>query len=341
MHQDRGEYRGFYVALPDSPEFQELSPEARAIFYPLKLKLGKAGISVFYPESLPRLTGYPFEAVSKALQELQETGWLIVERNVFWIRNGLRFDPAKPLLSPNQRKGIQEHLSTLPKLNIVNDFARYYGLEEPWPESAPKEKGSERVPEPLRTTEDRRQKTEDGNTDPPGVAHAREASPAVEIGSVRELEFEPEEEPPPLVPGDIGCRPVIARPELPAGVRVPFGNLDWEGRVSGSVVLREWINLQPIPPSRADRDRFGMTCKRIADEHSCGEVALAFLGMSCIWPFAPPEILKNSPGEPWTPDDLRKNFAKAIAAAPKHPVFAEQRALMELEEAAASGRSAW
>lgn len=151
---DKGEYRGFYVALPDSPEFQALSPEARAIFYPLKLKLGKAGIDVFYPEVLPRLTGYPFERVSEGIQELQDAGWLIVEHNVYWIRNGLRFDPSEPLASPNQKKGIEAHIRTLPKLAIVNDFARYYDLTEPHPGREPFGKGFERVSEPLRSTED-------------------------------------------------------------------------------------------------------------------------------------------------------------------------------------------
>src|SRR5690606_27054725 len=83
--EDRGEFRGIYVALIDDPDFQRLSPEARLVFLVLKLKLRQYGIDVFYPESLPRLTGLPPKACEAALAELQADP---------------RQSPGKPLRSP-------------------------------------------------------------------------------------------------------------------------------------------------------------------------------------------------------------------------------------------------
>lgn len=146
----RGEYRSIYVSLIDDPDFQDLSADARGIFYVLKLKLGLSGIGIFMEETLPRYTGIPFERVPEGLSELISKGWLKVERNVFWLRNGLRHDPSNPLGSKNHRTHIVNHIASLPKLAIVNEFARYYGLPEPF-EIEPKNdgggKGSERVSE--------------------------------------------------------------------------------------------------------------------------------------------------------------------------------------------------
>lgn len=139
---ERGEYRAIFEALVDSAEFQALSATARACFWPLKLKLGRAGIAVFYVQMLPQLTGFPERICEGAVEELRrsfeppsegvngtfERAWLFVEGNVFWLRNGLKFDPTQPLASENGRKSIIRYLQTLPKLNIVNRFALYYNL---------------------------------------------------------------------------------------------------------------------------------------------------------------------------------------------------------------------
>lgn len=163
---DKGEYRGIYVALPHDPDFQDLIPEARACWYPLKLELGLSGIDVCYPETVARLTGYPSERVAEGLANLIQNGWLRIERNVMWLVDAVAWDPCKPLNIPNSRKSIQAHLSTLPKLAIVNDFARRHGLAEPYPEAQP-------IPNPSATqaehgerrTENGEGKTENGEPD--------------------------------------------------------------------------------------------------------------------------------------------------------------------------------
>lgn len=156
---DKGEYRGIYVALVDSWEFQELTACARACLLVLKLKLGKAGIDVFYPETLPRYTGHSASDCDAAIRELEERRWIVSERNVFWLRNGMRFDPAEPMASPNGRAGIANHLDSLPCLSIVEEFSSYYQLNRDDPRADPGAPAKP-LPEPLRSTEDGRRKTE-------------------------------------------------------------------------------------------------------------------------------------------------------------------------------------
>lgn len=158
-------------------------------------------------------------------------------------------------------------------------------------------------------------------TDPPGGA--LRARPEPEVVEAEVIDDDPSE-----VPGDVGGKVVALRPV--AVEDMPFSALDWEGRTNGAVVLREWIKLQPVPPSPDDRNRFGWFCKAIADHHTTGEVALAFLGMRFLWPYAPPPIGKN---EPWTPEDLKRVFPKAVAAAGNHPQFVRQRQEREFNEA--------
>lgn len=132
---NRGEYRAIYAVLLDSPEFIALSPEAQLVFFHLKLRLGASGIAVIYLPVLEQ--AIPQECLTKGLTELRqgrEKAWLFVDGNVFWLRNGLRYNASLSMAHERHRKGIQAHLSSLPKLRIANSFARYYGLEEPFPD---------------------------------------------------------------------------------------------------------------------------------------------------------------------------------------------------------------
>lgn len=147
----------------------------------------------------------------------------------------------------------------------------------------------------------------------------------------------PGEEPAPEVPGDTGSKVVPIRTNLPK-LDLPFSGQDWDGRLSGSHILAAWIKLQPAPPSRRDRDRFGVACKKIADDHPVGEVALAFHGMKYLWPYAPSKK-NNGVGDPWTPEDLLKVFPQALAAAAKDPQFAAAKQDREFKEAVARNRA--
>lgn len=133
---DRGEYRAIHVALIDDPDFLQLSPPARLALMTLKLILGASGIDVvraLVPE-LMATTGYDEATIRAAVDELTAGRWILIEGRVVWLRNGLRFEPSKPLASENGRKGISAHLATLPRVALVNRFADYYGLPRPFPE---------------------------------------------------------------------------------------------------------------------------------------------------------------------------------------------------------------
>ena len=184
---DKGEYRGIYTALPHDPDFQDLTPEARACWYPLKLELGLSGIDICYPETVARLSGYPTERVAEALADLEANGWLRRERNVFWLIDAVARDPGKPLDIPNSRKSIQKHLATLPKLAVVNDFARRHGFDIPFPDAEP-------IANPSATlAEHGERRTENGNgerkteiptptTDEGGAAAGADRTTAAAVG---------------------------------------------------------------------------------------------------------------------------------------------------------------
>lgn len=128
---DKGEYRAIYTALVDDPAFQALSPNAKLVFLLVKLQLGPSGIGVLYSAVLAEQSGIPLEGVADGMRELAAGGahaWLRVERNVVWIRNGLKFEPNLTITNRNHRLSVEAHLRSLPKLPIVNDFAAYYGL---------------------------------------------------------------------------------------------------------------------------------------------------------------------------------------------------------------------
>ena len=132
----KGEYRGIYTALVDDPDFQSLSPHAKLVFLFLKLQLGPSGIGTVYAAAISEQTGIPCKGVADAMRELSEgdpDGWIMQERNVVWIRNGLRYDPNISLQNDNHRKSVETHLRSLPKLQIVNEFASYYRLPMPYP----------------------------------------------------------------------------------------------------------------------------------------------------------------------------------------------------------------
>lgn len=180
---DKGEYRGIYEAVLDDPDFQELPSAARHCFFVLRLKLGRAGIAPFARPLLPIYTGLPAEECELGVEALIAADWIRCERNVIWLRNGIRHDPLQPMANGNQRTGLEKYLGTLPKLAIANECARYYGLRAPFPEldetpadGSPSEGASEGMPIPSEL-----RKTEDGNglttNQPAGVGEGEPIDP--------------------------------------------------------------------------------------------------------------------------------------------------------------------
>lgn len=134
----KGAYRSSYEALVDDADYQALSPQAQAVFHTLKLKLGQYGIAVFYLAALEEIHArMSDDEVRAAVRELEMTkpsgaaSWLVRERNVLWLRNGLMFEPYFAPNNEKQQKGATAFALTLPKLKIVHDFAAHYALPMP------------------------------------------------------------------------------------------------------------------------------------------------------------------------------------------------------------------
>lgn len=166
---ERGDFRSIYTVLVDTPEFTDLPPEAQLVWFHLKLKMGPAGIDVIPAAEhvLSDTTGIPCEGVADAIEILSQRGFLARERNVLWLRNALKFEPSRNLDNDNHKKSIRKHISSLPKLGIVNDFADYYNLDRPFPKVIPSGYHRDTLPDHgRRSTEDGVLKTEDGKSTP-------------------------------------------------------------------------------------------------------------------------------------------------------------------------------
>lgn len=124
-----GEYRAIYSVIVDDVYFQELSSRARVLFYTLKLTLGRLGIQVQYAEPLTAQSGLTAEELEAAAGELEQAGWLRRERNIWWLVDGLAYDPHVHPSNTNHLKWILRTANNLPRLEIVKDFMLYYGLE--------------------------------------------------------------------------------------------------------------------------------------------------------------------------------------------------------------------
>ncbi len=131
---DRGVYRGIYSALPDDPDFQHLSPNARLALLVVRLckSAGPASIFRYYPELVMAQTGLTRKALDGALEELEQGEWIEREGPVLWIRNGLRYDPYMRLADQKHRKSVERAIAELPKLEIVLKFCEYYQIVRPF-----------------------------------------------------------------------------------------------------------------------------------------------------------------------------------------------------------------
>lgn len=186
---ERGHYRAIHAVLVDSPEFQDLSPEGMAVFLQVKLRLGASGIGVLgtgaVQDALPKMR----ERVPEALAELDSGEWTRREGSVIWLRNGLRWDPHISLEHAKQRTGVEAHLRSLPRLQIVLDFADYYGLACPF--QKPITKASERLSRPSLVTMPKREEgkgegkgTEDSAVKTSAVANTLPPVQSARLGGV-------------------------------------------------------------------------------------------------------------------------------------------------------------
>lgn len=130
--KERGESRAIYVAVTDDPDFLSLSRDAKLLWYTLKMRMGASGIDAIYPGQLADLTGISYDAVDGVLSELEGARWIVRERNVVWLRNGLRFDPYMSTGNRRHLSAVCGHLSGLPKYNIINEFCSYYNIDPEW-----------------------------------------------------------------------------------------------------------------------------------------------------------------------------------------------------------------
>lgn len=129
----RGESRAIYTALADDHDFLSLSPNAKLVWYTLKMQLGASGIGVMYPGQLADLTGLDYPEVEPALAELEAgDAWLLRDRNVMWLRNGLRFDPYVTTANRKHLQGIVAHLAGLPRVALIERFCALYGIDPEW-----------------------------------------------------------------------------------------------------------------------------------------------------------------------------------------------------------------
>lgn len=130
-------FRPIPESLADDPNFQRLSPLAKAVWLELRLKLGQYGIAVFYEETLPRMVNADAASVAHALEELtrpygeRDVGWLVRSDLIFWLVDGLLQEVW--ITTENHWRGVYRNALRLPFDPVVKQYLEYYGLGEALP----------------------------------------------------------------------------------------------------------------------------------------------------------------------------------------------------------------
>lgn len=153
---ERGDFRSMYSVLFDSPEYEELSLAASHLLVTIKHSLGPAGIGVLEVATLQRRSKLLDQSLFySARDELVRGRWITIQHRIWWLRNGLRFEPSMSCDNENHVRGVQKFLNGLPKLVIANQMAAYYrrigwALNDPFPglsgDPIPMGSGSHRYP---------------------------------------------------------------------------------------------------------------------------------------------------------------------------------------------------
>ena len=126
LSEERGEYRPIYTVLIHGPDYQALSPTEKLVLLHLKLNLGPAGIGILYPAVLAEQTGYSEEQTRLAIDILSHRGWVSHERNVFWVVDGLKYEPSLSKKNDNHKGWLSRYVRGLPKLLVVKQFCDRY-----------------------------------------------------------------------------------------------------------------------------------------------------------------------------------------------------------------------
>jgi hypothetical protein len=233
----RGEYAAIHEAIVDDPDFQAITPAAKCCWYTLKLMLGASGIGLLRAsrEVLETVTRIKRPELYSALNELIDGKWLIVQGDVLWLRNGLRHNPNLTLTNDNHRKAIVKHLAGLPRLEIVNAFATYYGFAAPF-SNLPVAWDTQWYPNGIPDQEVGSRSKEVG-----GTTTTAPASPAADVENPT---------------GRVDERPAFTRSELwqLATDRLGLGKLPNHEHAANGRILNDWLY------SSAKRDPIEIAC---------------------------------------------------------------------------------
>lgn len=129
-------YRAIHDGLTREPRFLALTPEARHLFYALKINLGASGIDAKMIAEMALWTGYSTAAIRAALDDLAARRWVRFDEIhdglvMVWIIEGLDNDPNLSLSNSKHVESIARHVEGLSKSFLVKEFCDRYGLPVP------------------------------------------------------------------------------------------------------------------------------------------------------------------------------------------------------------------
>ena len=102
---------------------------------------------------------------------------------------------------------------------------------------------------------------------------------------------------------------------------VPVPGADGEPlpeRLTPDMVVALWASRQAFPPDPASMQRQASAAAWLAKQQP-EHVVRAMYGIDHVWPHKPPK------SEPWTCEDVRRQWDKALQASEKHPALVDAR----------------
>lgn len=131
---DRGDYRSFYCVFWDDPDVHAMSDNAYRVLTTIKGTLNAAGIGTVYLSQLAERCGKSLDQLESGLAELErpkgdsDYGWIVREKSIIWIVNGLRFEPTLTSANKKHKKFLRERLLAPlgERTSIVAAFRRHY-----------------------------------------------------------------------------------------------------------------------------------------------------------------------------------------------------------------------